>query len=42
MLAPMHNGGNMRQVTEGIERMGLEEVAYWLGMSLHHKIGAAY
>lgn len=37
VLAPMHSSNNMRQVTEGIERMGLEEAAYWLGMSMHRK-----
>ena len=37
VLAPMRNSTNMRQVTEGIERMGLEEAAYWLGMSMHRK-----
>jgi hypothetical protein len=37
VLAPMRNATNMRQVTEGIERMGLEEAAYWLGMSMHRK-----
>ncbi len=37
VLAPMRNGNNMRQVAEGIERMGLEEAAYWLGMAMHRK-----
>lgn len=37
VLAPMRNVTNMRQVAEGVERMGLEEAAYWLGMSMHRK-----
>ena len=36
-LAPMRNRQNMRQVTEGIEAMGREEAAYWLGMAMHRK-----
>lgn len=36
-LAPMHSRANMRAVTEGIETMGREEAAYWLGMALHRK-----
>ena len=34
-LAPMRNRDNMRQVYEGIEKMGREEAAYWLGMAVH-------
>ena len=37
MLAPMRNRDNMRLVAEGIEVMGKEEAAYWLGMSVHRK-----
>lgn len=36
-LAPMRNRDNMRIVAEGIEAMGKEEAAYWLGMSVHRK-----
>ena len=36
-LAPMRNRDNMRAVTEGIEAMEGEEVAYWLGMAMHRK-----
>lgn len=36
-LAPMRSRANMRAVTEGIELMGREEAAYWLGMALHRK-----
>ena len=34
-LAPMRNRDNMRAVVEGIEAMGREEAAYWLGMAIH-------
>ena len=34
-LAPMRSRGNMRAVAEGIEAMGHEEAAYWLGMAMH-------
>ncbi len=37
VLAPMRSRDNMRQVTEGIEAMGKEEAAYWLGMAMHRK-----
>ena len=37
MLAPMRSRKNMRQVTDGIEAMGREEAAYWLGMAMHRK-----
>jgi len=36
-LAPMRSRSNMRQCTEGIEAMGKEEAAYWLGMAMHRK-----
>ncbi len=36
-LAPMRSRGNMRAVAEGIEQMGREEAAYWLGMAMHRK-----
>jgi len=34
-LAPMRSRENMRAVAEGIEAMGREEAAYWLGMAMH-------
>lgn len=36
-LAPMHSRDNLRNVVEGIEQMGKEEAAYWLGMAMHRK-----
>jgi transposase InsO family protein len=36
-LAPMRSRDRMRSVTEGIEAMGREEAAYWLGMALHRR-----
>jgi hypothetical protein len=36
-LAPMRRRDNMRAVAEGIEAMGREEAAYWLGMAMHRK-----
>jgi len=36
-LAPMRSRDNMRAVSEGIEAMGREEAAYWLGMAMHRK-----
>ena len=36
-LAPMRSRENMRAVAEGIEAMGHEEAAYWLGMAMHRK-----
>ena len=36
-LAPMRSREAMRAVTEGIEAMGREEAAYWLGMAMHRK-----
>ncbi|MEK0082319.1 DUF7680 family protein [Benzoatithermus flavus] len=37
VLAPMRSRENMRAVAEGIEAMGREEAAYWLGMAMHRK-----
>ena len=37
VLAPMRNRSNMSCCTEGIEAMGTEEAAYWLGMAMHRK-----
>jgi hypothetical protein len=37
VLAPMRNREYMRAVTKGIEEMGREEAAYWLGMAMHRK-----
>lgn len=34
-LAPMRRRENMQRVIEGIEAMGQEEAAYWLGMAMH-------
>jgi hypothetical protein len=36
-LAPMRSRDRIRSVTEGIEAMGREEAAYWLGMAMHRK-----
>ena len=36
-LAPMRSADNMRACAEGIEAMGREEAAYWLGMAMHRK-----
>ncbi len=36
-LAPMRSRPNIRSVAEGIEAMGREEAAYWLGMAMHRK-----
>ena len=36
-LAPMRSRDSMRAVAEGIEAMGHEEAAYWLGMAMHRK-----
>ena len=36
-LAPMRNRGYMRACAEGIEAMGKEEAAYWLGMAMHRR-----
>lgn len=37
VLAPMRNRDNMIYCAEGIETMGREEAAYWLGMAMHRK-----
>jgi hypothetical protein len=37
VLAPMRNRENMLSCVEGIEAMGREEAAYWLGMAMHRK-----
>ena len=36
-LAPMRNRDNMRVLAEGIDAMGREEAAYWLGMAMHRR-----
>ena len=36
-LAPMRSADNVRACAEGIEAMGREEAAYWLGMAMHRK-----
>lgn len=36
-LAPMRSRDNIRAVADGIEAMGREEAAYWLGMAMHRK-----
>jgi hypothetical protein len=36
-LAPMRSRDNMRAVAQGIELMGREEAAYWLGMAMHRR-----
>jgi hypothetical protein len=35
VLAPMRSRENMLAVSEGVEAMGREEAAYWLGMAMH-------
>lgn len=37
VLAPMRNRAYMQACTEGIEAMGREEAAYWLGMAMHRQ-----
>lgn len=37
ILAPMRSRNNMRACADGIEAMGREEAAYWLGMAMHRK-----
>lgn len=37
LLAPMRSRNNMISCADGIEAMGKEEAAYWLGMALHRK-----
>ena len=36
-IAPMRSRDNMRAVADGIEAMGREEAAYWLGMAMHRR-----
>ena len=37
VLAPMRSRDNMQACVDGIEAMGREEAAYWLGMAMHRK-----
>jgi hypothetical protein len=37
VLAPMRIHDNIRAVAQGIEEMGREEAAYWLGMAMHRR-----
>ena len=37
VLAPMRSRPNMLACSTGIEAMGKEEAAYWLGMAMHRK-----
>lgn len=37
VLAPMRDRDNMCACAEGIEAMGREEAAYWLGMAMHRR-----
>jgi len=37
VLAPTRSRDNLRNVVEGIEQMGKEEAADWLGMAMHRK-----
>ncbi len=37
VLAPMRSRDAMRSVAEGVEAMGREEAAYWLGMTMHRR-----
>jgi hypothetical protein len=37
VMAPMRSRSNMVQCAQGIEAMGKEEAAYWLGMAMHRK-----
>jgi hypothetical protein len=36
-LAPMRSRDNMRACAQGIDTMGREEAAYWLGMAMHRR-----
>ena len=36
-LAPMRSRDAMRLVAEGVDAMGREEAAYWLGMAVHRR-----
>lgn len=37
VVAPMRSRDRIRSVTDGVEAMGREEAAYWLGMALHRR-----
>lgn len=37
LLAPMRHRDRIRVVAEGVEAMGREEAAYWLGMAMHRR-----
>jgi len=37
VLAPTRSRDNLRNFVEGIEQMGKEEAADWLGMAMHRK-----
>lgn len=37
VLAPMRSRDNMRMCADGVEAMGREEAAYWLGMAMHRR-----
>jgi hypothetical protein len=37
VLAPMRHRDRMRAVADGVDAMGREEAAYWLGMAMHRK-----
>lgn len=37
VLAPMRSRGHIRAVADGVEKMGKEEAAYWLGMAMHRR-----
>jgi hypothetical protein len=37
LLAPMRNAAFMRACVTGIDAMGREEAAYWLGMAMHRR-----
>jgi hypothetical protein len=37
VLAPMRSRTHMRACAEGIDAMGKEEAAYWLGMAMHRR-----
>ena len=37
VLAPMRSRSHIRAVADGVEMMGKEEAAYWLGMAMHRK-----
>ena len=37
LLAPMRSRAHIRACADGVEAMGREEAAYWLGMAMHRK-----